>query len=161
VHRQDVTLARAKVVGFKVDEKWQQHFGMITRGFVEEFGFALSRNAWVLYLALATFYNIQQQRAFPNLEMLYAVCPLSKSSRSRALGELFEHGLVEVWSERLGRRRRTFYRLPHVDAKGHHLAEVQQPRWEDLLRQELEHTLPEQFAWVHSATLKSGPRVSV
>ena len=64
---------------FKVDPKWSQRFAMITRGFVEEFSQRMSRNAWVSYLGLATFYNRHQQRAFPNLEQL-SPCYLSADS---------------------------------------------------------------------------------
>jgi len=134
---------------------------MISRGFVEEFSLKMSRNAWVLYLALGTFYSLPQQRSFPTLELLFAVCPLSRFSRSRALCELADLGLVEVWGKRQGRTRRTFYRLLHVDAKGHHLAEVQQPRAEELLSWEAEGMLPPDFMWAQSAYVKPVKRVSL
>lgn len=147
--------------GFKEDDKWQLRFAMITRGFVEEFAFAMSRNAWVLYLALATFYNFSQQRSFPKLEMLEAVCPLSRSSRSRGLRELVNLGLVEVWGERRGRRRRTFYRLLNVDARGHHLAQVQQVSGGELMNWTLKGSIPPDYEWVQRAYLKSWRRVCV
>jgi len=148
-----------RVSNFKIDPMWHDRFAMITRGFVEEFSLKMSRNAWVFYLALATFYNRDQQRAFPNAEMLFAVLPLSRFARCRALRELVDLGLVEVWGEKRGRRRRTFYRLPRADTKGHHMAQVQQATCEELLAWEVEGTLPPGSAWVQRAYLKSGRRV--
>lgn len=141
--------------GFKVDEKWHERFAMVTRGFVEEFSLKMSRNAWALYLALATFYNRNQQRAFPNLEMVFAVLPLSRYARCRALRELVNLGLVEVWGARRGRKWRTFYRFPHADTTGHHMAGVQQPTCEELLAWDAEGRLPPGHAWVQQAYLKS------
>jgi hypothetical protein len=141
--------------GFKVDEKWHERFAMITRGFVEEFSLRMSRNAWVLYIALGTFYNRNQQRAFPNLKMLFAVLPLSRYARCRALRELVDLGLVEVWGARRGRKRQTFYRLPYVDATGHHMSQVQQPTCEQLLAAYAEDCLPPEYDWVRQAYLKS------
>jgi hypothetical protein len=143
----------------KIDEKWNDHFAMITRGFWEEFNLRLPRNAWALYVALATFYSNRQARAFPKSEELYTVCPLSVFSRSRAMFRLIDEGLIEVWGERIKRRRRTFYRFPHVDAKGHHMAQVQQPTAQELLEQKQKGTLPPDFGWVETAYLKSHRRV--
>lgn len=146
---------------FKVDENWHSRFAMITRSFVEEFCLKMRRNAWALYLALGTFYNLKQRRSFPSLQMLEAVCPVTRFSRSRALRELIDLGLVEVWGERSGRRRRTFYRLPHVDAKGHHTAERQQPTSEEIDELETEGALPVEYEWARRAYVKSSRRVSL
>jgi hypothetical protein len=139
---------------FQVDENWEKRFAMVTRGFIEEFCFSLSLNAWVLYLTLATFYNLQQKRSFPTLEMLEATCPLSRFSRSRALRTLFGLGLVEVWGEKRGRRRRTFYRLLHADAGGHHMAQCQQPTFNELREWASKSTLPPEYDWVQRAYVK-------
>ncbi|HEV2492292.1 MAG TPA: hypothetical protein VG204_04385 [Terriglobia bacterium] len=138
-----------------VDPNWHNRFVMVTRGFLEEFSLKMSRNAWVLYLALGTFYHLYQQRSFPKLEMLEAVCPLSKFSRSRALRELVDLGLVEVWGEQRGRKRRTFYRLLHVDAKGHHVAKVEQPTYEDIYERLAQGALSPGYEWVQRAYLKT------
>jgi hypothetical protein len=135
----------------KVDPKWSEHFAMISRGFVEEFGLRLSRNAWVLYQGLSTFYNRKQRRAFPPLAHLYAVCPLSRFSRSRAMLELVDALLVEVWSESVGRRERRFYRLLFVDAKGHHVSTRQQHTAEELRELERAGSLPPGFEWLKSS----------
>ena len=150
-----------RAANFKIDHMFHDRFAMITRGFVEEFSLRMSRNAWVLYLALATFYNREQQRAFPTAEMLFAVVPLTRSSRSRALRELLDLQLVEVWGQRQRRRRRTFYRLLHVDRQGHHLMQAQQPTCDQLQAWKAEGALPRDFEWVRQAYLKSEKRVSV
>jgi hypothetical protein len=137
-----------------VDEKWHQRFGMITRCFVAEFCLTLTRNEWVLYLTLATFYNPSQRRSFPRLKDIEAVCPLGAPARSRALSGLKKHGLVEVWGERTGRRKRTFYRLLHAGTKGHHLAEQQQPTGEELQERERKGKLGEDYEWVRTAYRK-------
>ncbi len=144
---------------FKQGEWWQSGFAMVTRGFIEEFCFAMSRNAWILYLALATFYNLSQRRSFPTNAMLFAVCSLSRFSRSRALRQLLDLGLVEVWGEKRGRRRRTFYRLLHVDAGGHHVARRQQHTFDELREWAAEGRLPPGYGWVQRAYVKSGGRV--
>jgi hypothetical protein len=144
---------------FNVDDNWHSRFVMISRGFVEEFCFKMRLNAWVLYLALGTFYNLSQRRSFPNLEMLEAVCPLTRSARSRALRELIDLGLVEVWGERLKRKRRTFYRLVHVDAKGHHTAERQQLTLEEIAELDTTGKLPAEYEWAKRAYAKSRRRV--
>jgi hypothetical protein len=148
-------------LSFKVDDKWHDRFALITRGFIEEFCLKMGRNAWVLYLALGTFYNLAQRRSFPNLQMLEAVCPLTRSARSRALRELTDLGLVEVWGEKFRRKRRTFYRLLHVDAKGHHTAERHQPTSEEIDELETEGALPAEYEWAKRAYAKSGRSVSL
>lgn len=148
-----------RVSSFKIDPMWHDRFAMITRGFIEEFSLRMSRNAWVLYLALATFYNRKQQRSFPSPEMLFAVAPLSRFARCRALRELVALGLVEVWGQKRRRRRLTFFRLIHADAKGHHMAQVQQATCEELIAREVEGTLPPGSAWVKQAYLKSRRKV--
>jgi hypothetical protein len=134
-----------------VDERWNQRFAMITRGFVAEFSLALTRNAQSMYLTLATFYSLRQQRAFPTLKHIEAVCPLGGPARSRALAQLKQLGLVEVWAERRGRRRHTFYRLLHVDATGHHLAERQQPTGKELQERQRQGVLGEDYEWLKRA----------
>lgn len=148
-----------RAANFKIDPMFHERFAMITRGFIEEFSLGMSRNAWGLYLTLATFYNLNQQRSFPTLKMLEAVCPLSRFSRSRALRELTDLGLVEVWGEKLGRKRRTFYRLLHVDAKGHHMAQVQQLSCEDLYERRAEGLLSPGYDLLDRAYLKTGREV--
>lgn len=150
-----------RVSAFKIDPNWDEWFALITRGFLTEFAFAMSRNAWVLYLTLATFYNRRQARAFPTLERIETVCPLGRFSRSRALRELRKLGLVEVWAERRGRRRRTFYRLLHADAKGHHKAQLQQATCEEIFERAVKGVLPPGYEWVQRAHLKSGRSVCV
>ena len=120
----------------------------------------MNRNAWVLYLALGTFYNRKECRAFPTLEQLYAVFPLERYGRSRALGKLVELGLVEVWGERRQRRRRTFYRLLHVDDTGKHCAEKMQPSWAELKEMQSRTQLSEAYEWVTTAYLKHGQSIS-
>jgi len=134
---------------------------MVTRGFNEEFCLKMSRNALVLYMALGTFYNRNQHRAFPTLEMLEAACPLSRFSRSRALGELHDLGLVEVWGEKHRRRRLTFYRLLHVDAGGHHVAERQQPTVDELRKWAAVGALSPEYDWMQRAYVKSRRGVCV
>ena len=162
----DAPAASRKRKEFIPDEHWRDHFAMLTRGFVEEFSLRLNRNAWAMYLTLATFYNRKQQRAYPTMQKIEHVCPLDRSSRSRALYHsdrrskngtlsLIDTGLVEVWSERVKRRRRTFFRLPHVDAGGHHCGERQQPTGEELVEWARANTLPPGFEWVKQSYMKS------
>ena len=138
----------------KPPQEWNRFFGMITRGFVENFSLALNRNSWVIYLALATFYNRKQKRSFPPPERLYAVVPLDRSARSRALSPLRKLGLVEIWGERKGRRRRRFFRLLHVDESGRHVADRQQPTHEELSILQKTGKLPKHLEWVRNSYLK-------
>lgn len=135
---------------------WQDFFLQLTRGFIEEFSLAMNRNAWVLYMALGTFYNSKQRRAFPKPEHLDAVVPLARYGRSRALGKLVELGLVEIWGERKGRRRRTFYRLLHVNEKRRHCAKKQQLDWREIEEMKNHGQLPKDYAWATAAYLKRG-----
>ena len=146
---------RESVPKFKVDAKWNDRFVLITRSFITEFCLSMSRNAWILYVSISTFYNISQERAFPKLEMLEAVCPLSRWSRSRALLELLNLRLVEVWGEKVGRRRRTFYRLLQVNPKGWHMAERQQLTGEELQERFSRKKLLKGMEWVQKAYRKS------
>ncbi len=127
---------------------------MISRGFVEEYCFKLGRNEWVLYLALATFYNGKQRRAFPTPEQLYAVVPISRYGRSRAMRKLIELELIEVWGETLKRRRRTFYRLLNVSDGRRHLANRQQRSYKELRELAGKGELPADEGWLHRADPK-------
>jgi hypothetical protein len=146
---------------FTPDEKWPDHFALITRGFWEEFCLRLTRNEWALYIGSATFYSNGQLRAFPTPAQLFAVCPLDKFARSRATRTLIDEELVEIWSEKIKgtRRWRTFYRFPHVDSRGYHMAGLQQPTAKELLAWDRENKLPLEYAWVKGAYLKSHRRV--
>jgi hypothetical protein len=101
----------------------------------------------MLYAAIGTFYNPVQKRAFPRLDMLEAICPLSRYSRSRALRELLTLGLVEVWGEKRGRRRRTVYRLPYVNEKRWHMAHPQQATGDELQDLIAKNQLPADLEW--------------
>lgn len=133
---------------------WHERFTMITRGFIEEYSLALKRNEWVLYLALAAFYNPQQKRSFPTILILEQLLPIDRYGRSRAVKRLTELGLVEVWSEKRGRRRLPFYRLLHADEKGKHMAAPQQPSEKELLDFARNGGLPAGYEWFHTAHRK-------
>jgi predicted transcriptional regulator len=131
---------------------------MVTRGFLEQFCLELTRNEWTLYLALSTFLNFEQRRAFPSVTELETVLPIDRPSRSKAFRKLIDLALVEVWAEKVGRRRRTFYRFPYIDEKGHHVGQRQQSTAEELLQWNAEGSLPPGFEWLKEAWPKSTRR---
>lgn len=141
-------------------ENWYRAYGgKISRGFIQSFGRALSRNEWVVYLALASYNNVAPPQPFdivktgcawPKIKELQEACAISRSEVHKALRRLiWRHRLVERWALYLkrGRRRRIkFFRLLYVSLKAVHLKEKQQLDMDELNEIPEEELAPE-YAW--------------